>query len=487
MATAADPIPEPFGLETREQLLAWLTPIASLYTNITRYPSLCNTFPSTFADYINRCTAAGTSSAKSAVAAKMIEECLRPCNPVLAQMEVLLFKNVTKAHTFFSSDPDAESLSKNYYKYMAAGSKCENPEELKEYRESVCKFRMTMEYSMPEAQTLQGTVQTELSVGNNSAGLLNMVARMIKKRNTRLGIKEGGQKLGKGVTQDHIAAVMGIISQDMNDEILVPEWKNGLKTKNAAGLHLFSTGMAYLMQNGNTEAKAYYSKMADFTKVKEGVSISGKSNQDFFHLIVSEIDRLLMQLGRNQSEYYGQIANIDPIWFTFFIAFKQCNLSVVEFYNWQRAVYTAARFIKGRVNMKSMLTSLISVKGISSLISNASASGEIHLPPWIFTMNRIYDISATIGCGDCKNMKKTVMKPSISWRYFLMLDYKDNKDSLGFIVSLDAMEEDALSKTSGGDIRQSEKMLQQVIMGRDSPLANTNTISGNALNVTIKA
>jgi hypothetical protein len=181
--------------------------------------------------------------------------------------------------------------------------------------------------------------------------------------------------------------------------------------------------------------------------------------------------------------FLAQRYNIDPLWFTFYIPFKLLKLDVKGFYNWQRVIWGVCRKIRGKTNMEALLRQYQNVAGITLMLQKTSRSTEIYTPPWVFHTSRIYDIAAVIGPCDSKNARATVTDPAISWRYFFNIN-PAVQGLMSFIVSLNVIEMTADPQT---EINQSEKILQQFILGRDSPTANTNNLTGNALNVQIIA
>lgn len=183
--------------------------------------------------------------------------------------------------------------------------------------------------------------------------------------------------------------------------------------------------------------------------------------------------------------FFSQRMNIDLVWLTFFVAKYYAKVNSNDFYIWQRAIYMACEEQRGVLSVERALVYArgLSIPGVEEMMKHMSKNTDIYLPPWILNYSRIYDVAAVICPFDAGNIMKTVIKPAISWRYFLSLDFKLQPTGFNLITSLWNLEK--IANEGVEDIRLSERILHQAVMGRNSPLCNTNFITGNALNVKI--
>lgn len=230
--------------------------------------------------------------------------------------------------------------------------------------------------------------------------------------------------------------------------------------------------------------------MKIYGKSDTDLSEIAKKNKRLLKRAMVEAQKLVdgtSNFGEGSTGFYSQRMNIDPIWLTFFVAKYYAQVTVDQFYVWQRSIWITCQHQLGSMAAQRTLeyAQSLNIPGVDKVLAHISVNTDIYLPPWILNYNRIYDIAAVIAPFDCGNIEKTTLSPAISWRYFLSLDFRNHVGSLNFITSLWNMEKMNNEGTGDQDIRLSERILHQIIMGRNSPLCNTNTVSGNALNVKI--
>ncbi|AJG39333.1 nucleocapsid protein [Xinzhou Spider Virus] len=478
----------------------------TVYSDVTHFDSLTNTFVTNYTWYLEEVKKSTGTKAKNAVVANMIKDIVGRCGPVAAQLRFLGKDFVKECVDHFKKDKDADILKTTIKSYK---NKYEDPkpEWLAAYKDSVTAFRKMMReknYEGPESLWMQQAVQAELKVGTATADILAMLTRMKELRAKQLG----GTVSGCAHLEEAVTALQADLSMP-----LITSWKKGVLTERAdvggaykydegtgkygpdeeGKMLLLSSAICAMNQNPIKLHKDILKKLSTFvTDKKDTTNTAEKQNWEIISRAMAEGEALftgatLLKEGAGAGKYSSQMMNIDPLWFTFFVCTKIAEVtSADDFYRWQRGIYGACTAYRGRAHMESLFTTFETsgLPGYDKMKAANSVAKDIHLPPWIFTYARTYDIAACIAPLDIQNPDGTIQKPAISWRYFLCLNFEKKKEAISFITSLWNVEGLANAGETE-DIRISERILHQVIMGRNSPLANTNMITGNALNVKI--
>jgi len=304
---------------------------------------------------------------------------------------------------------------------------------------------------------------------------------MEEKRRDRIGAGGAGAQ--------HLEEITVALSSDLNEPVVIAlprqerravgfaytVGEDGVPVRNRGGSALLlSSALAKDHQTGGNMRERV-------AEALEGM-IRNHPNYAMFTRAMAESGAMLNPQDEDAAQgagFLSQRSNIDPLWLTFYIAFKVLSLSVADFYKWQSAIYTTCRTIRGKNNLRAVLSTFQQYPGVGLTINSMSNSSEIYSPPWVLHWSRLYDIAACIGPCDSKKPDLTISKPAVSWRYFFTVN-PARRGVIKFIVTLNAIEKIA---DPAGDVLQSEKILHQYILGRISPLANTNEVTGNALSV----
>lgn len=124
---------------------------------------------------------------------------------------------------------------------------------------------------------------------------------------------------------------------------------------------------------------------------------------------------------------------------------------------------------------------------VSKVMTVLSKSTEVHLPPWVMTPKRLYQMASIVCPFSLKNMTGSANNQAISVRYISNYNALD-RYFFGFLVGLHGLEQRAceLDGTSIlNEISQAEYLLHQALLGRLHVFSNTQKIRGNALKVRI--
>lgn len=153
-----------------------ITPV----TTLTVIPTRCTNFPITLIKWFLKLQEANTRREKSAIMAEMIETCVRPCNPIKAQLMYLSKKFVEGSLKFMTDDVDTIALATTIDSFKSKMRKV-TAAELLNYEKSVEGYRKWMNdsgYIYDESRWHDGNVRAELKVGHNALSLMHMIARM---------------------------------------------------------------------------------------------------------------------------------------------------------------------------------------------------------------------------------------------------------------------------------------------------------------------
>lgn len=480
--------PAPFGrITTRAQARTEVMVFRQLSNNITKFDTFLQELPNNYTFYINKAARTNTERERSAVSAELISNILMNAAPAVAQFYILSQKFVTAAREAIVANV-AALRQLRYDNYLPAGSKCEDPAAIDLYNTAITSFRaglvargITLDQ---EFVTQQGQVVVNLAVGDQAAAITNMLARMIRKRQDQLG--------AAGAGAEHLEEVRQVLAGDWGIDFMFsfvdPLRKaDGFGATKVQNVWVDTPGTrALLLSSALAKDQQLGGQLLERVKqyVDDADNVEGP-NYDMLSRAVVEADNFLNPAHEDAGEgagFMSQRSNIDPLFLTFYIAFHVLNLSVSDFYNWQRAIYTAGRKIRGKTNMGLVLRGFNRFPGVELMMTKLSQSTEMHCPPWVLNTSRIYDIVACIGICDCKNVAVTITNPGVSWRYFFNIR-AENRSLLPFLTAIDTVE--GGPQSGDEEIIQAEKILYQFIVGRDSPLSNTNGINGNALDVVI--
>ncbi|AJG39309.1 nucleocapsid protein [Sanxia Water Strider Virus 1] len=480
--------PAPFNVITSyETASVSVNALRTVSVNITSCPTFLNAFPDNYNNYIQKINAmrAASPKEKNAVVADMVTETLRDACPAVAQFYCLGQGFVTRSRAFFSTDPSVQVL--NYDAYIATGTQVTDPKEIDDYNHCVDSYRTYMVNGgfalNNELATLRGAVKNTINASGNLVPLQVMLREMIEKRRFNLG--------GTSAGAEHLREVREALSGDLDQKIIFPFSKSERK----------AVGFSFSNQiNNRAERNEGGRCLLASTAVAKDTQLEGDLlntitrkfhampqdhvNYQLFDRIIREANAILDPEDVDAADgagFLSQRSNIDPLWLTFYFAFKVIKLSVADFYKWQRAIYATCRKIRGKENIRAVLATMLDLPGVQDTLGKMSQSTEIHTPPWVMHFSRLYDIAAVICPCDAYNVAATIQTPAISWRYLFTVN-PAVKGFISYLTTLNAVEKTA-DETS--EIHQSERMLQQFILGRNSPLANTNHLTGNALDVTI--
>jgi hypothetical protein len=481
-------IPEPFsGIVSYASALNTVNGLRGTYTTVSRYPSFLQQFPDNYDTYIDKINQIRDSpfAQKSAVSADMIKETLKDACSAAAQFYCISGKFVTTSFSFFSRDPSAAALV--YDRYIPPNTRVEDPEEINLYNLSVTNYRNYLaQHGLPESpemQTKQGEASVVLNAQGELVSLQRMLASMIAKREDRL------EAPGAGALhlQEVRAALAGDLGQPLMLSFPKPERRQPgfgyTVDENGAGTRV-PGGRALLLSSAVTKDTQMRGNLKARIEEYLRMNANNAANYQLFSRVIAECNAMMNPKDQDAGAgagFLSQRSNIDPLWFTFYMAFTILKLSVKQFYDWQSVIWGVCRKIRKKTNMKALLRQYQNVPGITIMLQKISRNTEIYTAPWVLHSSRIYDIAAVIGPCDSKNARATINDSAVSLRYFFNIN-PVVRGLMRFIVSLNVVE---ITADPQSEINQSEKILQQFILGRDSPLANTNNLTGNALNVRI--
>ncbi|QMP82319.1 nucleocapsid protein [red goblin roach virus 1] len=488
-------IPQPFrGIETRDQARTAVNEMRTLVDTITSYPTFLERIPNEFASYVRDAFAAGNDQAKrSAVSAKLLSDNLRDAVPAVAQFYILSGKFVTAAKATIE-ELSAQLDNLRYDDFLAPGTECTDPDLINLYNTLIDKFRagLTGRGIVLDRELIsqEGEVRNVLNVFDQAPG----IGRMLETMNRKRAATNDRENIGA----EHLQEVRQVLAGDWNMGFMFSFVR---QTRAATGFGAMLVGNEWverpagMADRGNalllSSALARDSQLLGDLLTRAEAFVADERNAENVNLdllkrAVVEARSMLKpdhpDAGAGAG-FQSQRSNIDPLFLTFYIAFKQLALTVKDFYLWQGAIYTAGRMIRGKGKMTILLRSLVGRPGIADMINKLSQSTAIHSPPWVLNSSRIYDMVAAIGICDTFNPNATITTPGISWRYFFNIRL-NRPELIKLVVALNTVE--GINEGAIDEIIQAERILYQLIVGRTSSVSSTNHIIGNALNVEIQ-
>lgn len=445
-----------------------------------------------FSSYVTRGTQSNDSKQITVIMAEMLEDCMRKAAPQAHQTLALSNKFLEKCSLFMTSTNESVmKLKTTYAEYLPAGSKTESPTILETYRKACADFRANIHeyaYAFPTQQT---SVETVIEPGVFANDLKFILQSMIGKRNMMVGGTGGGGN-------EHVTAILNAFTDEGLPNFPFTPLKrrkggelkggyDGTWKEDLTPLLLTTAILSQKNSNGGISSiQTTITEMLENVLNEEAASDYEIELKRAFTFALQECQHDYGQ-GQAGAGFYSQIANADVLFDTFFFLFGMCTFTIGNLRAFQPTLFLIFSKLRSNTVLNRMLGEFRTRSGVPKVVSLLSKSTHVHLPPWIMTAKRLYEMASIICPFSLKNIGGSIRSPAMSVRY--ISNYRDlNQYMFSFLVALHNLEASAYEKEGQSilfNISQAEYLLHQALLGRVHGFSNTQKITGNALNVQI--
>lgn len=431
----------------------------------------------------------------SAQVGRYIVDCLAPAS-LVQQCAWVYSGTFVKVALKAAQSPSCVALKKLADKYLAAGSECTDPSEIKVYHEALLEWRKKISGVLPAGapghafSILKDSSVKQLFVDPNEVAVVGeMITELNSQRAKNLGSRPvvPDQSSHFEAFNYFFSSLCLGLSPAINIEITrrskngLPGFKieNGLMVRddNATGTLLASSALKKLSQENRATFIATMSAIFD---LPDKVSYKGT-------LMVAAYEATTSFENNTSSSGSGfsqQSSNIDALFLPFFWAAQYGGVKTpLEFIDINGFFYFLGKNAIGKTKLKRVmgLSSSDKVKGIARGITDST---RIHVPPFTLTASRVDDMVNLFGSFLIISLDS--INTSVSgWRTALNLSMS-SKLCLTFIIRVWALERAVFRKYPDPDaIYVSTHMLHQCLLQKTSPFQCSDFVEGNAFQVEI--
>lgn len=181
---------------------------------------------------------------------------------------------------------------------------------------------------------------------------------------------------------------------------------------------------------------------------------------------------------KEDREYSQQCANIDII-FNFFLHISTIGYKGVD--NELKNLNTYLNIMGQKIYGKEKINRQINKTKyrINRIAKYFNKTKSIHMPPYAITEHRLYDWVAVFGIIRLASVQVMKAHPGISTRYFTHFRL-DDPQAISALLSFNILE---TSADPHSEIRESEHMFHQMLLGKRSAYEPASDIKGDAFNI----
>nr|ASY03233.1 nucleocapsid protein [Norway nairovirus 1] len=458
--------------------------------------------------YLEEMGKQATRAGKDAWVSRFLYEGLRRAPPLREQAWLMNGEFFEKAMRYLGLEASkvgspVKKLLTIYPTYLAAGSKCTDPEVIKTYQQACKEFRATMDLSEPDSLTgiLYGSVATKVEVPATLISVFRaMLLRMKQQMDGRLGV-EGKERSDSTKFLTQVKAFLRSLGTVLPPVPLTK--RNSLEIKGFApkegaaeqsaenGAYLLTTAIMQLRAKKDTEIDTLLANFrAHHTQVAGDENSAADVKQHSIKMLAlmecwEKEAEVVAALSGEGGGFTQQGSGIDVIFSAYLWAYKMECRNLSQFAQLNGLLVGIAQSPQGKSKTLKMLQQMGSPVALR-LVAMMSKSTEIHLPPFVLNAHRLYDLVTAFGAFPLDDVTCEGLDGfSSSPRYVLNLR-RESGEGLALIAK--SWELWSASYTAGPaatDISESEHLFHQFLLRKTSPFQNTHNLSGNALNVEV--
>uniref|UniRef100_A0A6B0VBS7 Putative nucleocapsid protein n=1 Tax=Ixodes ricinus TaxID=34613 RepID=A0A6B0VBS7_IXORI len=403
---------------SKEELEKWFKASFTDVNDRTYSPSYFDGLPDIDL-YLEEIDKQTTRPAKDAWVSRFLYEGLRRAPPLREQAWLMNATFFEKAMRYLALEASKEGspvkkLLTIYPTYLAAGSKCTDPEVIKTYQQACKGFRANMDLSEPDSLTgiLYGSVATKVEVPATLISVFRaMLLRMKHQMEGRLGIA-GGEKTDstRFLTQvkaflRSLGTVLPPVPLTKRNSLDIKGWipKEGSAEQSAeSGAYLLTTAIMQLRAKKDTEIdnllanfRAHHTQIAGDENSAEDIKLHSIKMLALMECWEKEAEAVTALSG-DGGGFSQQGSGIDVIFSAYFWAYKMECRNQPQFAQLNGLLVGIAQNPQGKSKTLKMLQQMGSPVALR-LVAMLSKSVEIHLPPFMLNAHRLYDLVTAFG------------------------------------------------------------------------------------------
>lgn len=457
--------------------------------------------------YIREVEQQTTRRGKDAWLSRYIHDGLRWAPPIREQAWLMNRNFFDRAMAYLTmeaglEDSPVSKLLSRYDDFIPVSAICTDPEVIILYRQACDGFRATLDLKSPDSLmgTLVGTVTTKIDVPQSLAQTLrDMLVRMKQQAQGRLGntnVSSTSTTLLTGVKA--FLRSFGRIPPPvpLNKRNSLPV--NGFKPVGGqavpaeeTGALLISTAIMQLKAKGDKEIDDLVTKFSShYTGVLLKPTLAGSEKARAQKMLgyVScwkKEETVVSELSAGSGVFHQQGSGIDVVFSSYLWAFMLECRNYDSFTELNGLLVGIAQNPQGRARMNAVLQEMGTPLAVG-IIRKLSRCQDIHLPPFVLNVSRMYDFVAAFGSFPVDDVRCEGLEGySSSPRYVLNLKRESGEGLALIAVSWGMWRASYGGRPGVDDISEAEHLFHQFLLRKTSPFQNTHLLTGNALDVVL--
>nr|QYW05742.1 MAG: nucleocapsid protein [Nairoviridae sp.] len=494
------------SFSSEAELNAWFRQNFSDTNDRTHSPSFFRELPDSEV-YIREVEQQTTRRGKDAWLSRYIHDGLRWAPPIREQAWLMNRNFFERAMAYLTMEAGLEEsplkkLIQRYDEFIPANAACNDPEVIILYRQACEEFRTKLNLTDPASLTgmLVGSVTTKVEVPQSLAQTLrDMLVRMKQQSQHRLGKTDS-----KTTSSTLLTGVKAFLRSMGRIPPPVPlNKRNGLAVQGFKpsggqavqseenGALLITTAIMQLKAKGDTEIEDLVAKFAGhFTGLllKPTLAAAEKARA---HKMLGYVScwkkeaAVVADLTTGAGAFHQQGSGIDVVFSSYLWAFLLDCKTYDNFAELNGLLVGIAQNPQGRARMNAVLQEMGTPLAVE-VTRKMSKCQDIHLPPFVLNVSRMYDFVATFGAFPIDDVRCEGLEGfSSSPRYVLNLKRESGEGLALIAVSWGMWRASYGGRPSVEEISEAEHLFHQFLLRKTSPFQNTHLLTGNALDVVL--